>query len=361
MFDLKSNDKNARLGVLYTPNGKMDTPAFMPVATKGCVKSLSSDQVISTYTQGLICNAFLLYLKPGVEVISDAGGIHDFMNWKRTLFTDSGGFQMLKKEFLISVDKDGILFRSPFDNSSHLMTPQKCMEIQGALGSDIAMVLDDVPRFNSSYDRALTSIRHTIEWAKLCKEHKIDNQQLFSIIQGGLFTKLREKCTEKLVDIGFDGYGIGGLSIGEPKKMMYKTIKDTTPLLPEKSPRYLMGVGSPMELLEAISLGIDIFDSAFPTRNARHNTAYTKKGKLNLTRGKFRIDFAPLEDRCKCLACKYYTRAYIHHLFKVHEQLGMNLVTIHNIYFIQKILRESRDAIKRDEFYDYKNSFKGYY
>jgi queuine tRNA-ribosyltransferase len=222
------------------------------------------------------------------------------------------------------------------------------------------MALDDLPRYGSGYERVQTSVKRTIEWGKGCKGAKSNDQQLFAIIQGGLSSQLRRKCAERLVEIGFDGYGIGGLSIGEPKEAMYRALEETIPLIPGEKPRYLMGVGSPMEILEAISLGIDIFDSAFPTRNARHNTAYTKEGRLNLTKGKFREDFSPLEEGCRCTACRGYTRAYISHLLKVRETLGMKLMTVHNIHFLQEVFRESREAIERGEFTDYKNSFRGY-
>lgn len=359
MFEVTSEDSGARCGVLSTKHGKVETPAFMPVATKGSVKTLSSEEVISTGAQALICNAFLLYLKPGVKVIADAGGLHAFMNWRGVLFTDSGGFQMLRKEFLIGASKRGIAFRSPYDKSRHLITPEKCLEIQGSIGSDVAMALDDLPSYGAGYERVQTSVKRTIEWGKRCNDAK-KNQQLFAIIQGGLSSQLRRKCAERLVEIGFDGYGVGGLSIGEPKEAMYRALEETIPLIPEEKPRYLMGVGSPMEILEAISLGIDIFDSAFPTRNARHNTAYTKEGKLNLGKGKFREDFTPLEEGCRCTACRGYTRAYISHLLKVREPLGMKLTTIHNLHFLQGVMRDGREAIKRGEFTAYKNSFRGY-
>jgi len=360
MFEVNSEDSGARCGVLSTKHGIVDTPAFMPVATKGSVKTLSSEEVISTATQALICNAFHLYLKPGVKVIAEAGGLHDFMNWKRAIFTDSGGFQMLRKEFLIGASKRGIAFRSPYDRSRHLLTPEKCLEIQGGLGSDIAMALDDLPSYGSGYERVQTSVKRTVEWGKRCKDAKSTGQQLFAITQGGLSSQLRRECVEKLVEIGFDGYGIGGLSIGEPKDAMYRALEKTIPLIPGEKPRYLMGVGSPIEILEAISRGIDVFDSAFPTRNARHNTAYTKGGKLNLTKGKFREDFSPLEEGCRCMACKGYTRAYIFHLIKVREPLCMKLITIHNIHFLQELMRGSRAAIEMGEFTDFKNSFRGY-
>lgn len=360
MFEVISEVGEARRGVLTTRHGKVDTPVFLPVATKGSVKTLASEDVADTGTQGLICNAFLLYLRPGVDVIAKAGGLHEFMNWTKTIFTDSGGFQMLRKAFLIGASKKGISFRSPFDNSRHHLTPEKCMEIQGGLGSDVAMALDDLPSCGSSYERLHESVKRTVAWGRECWEAKNPDQQLFAIVQGGLSMELRRRCVEKLLAVGFDGYGIGGLSIGEPREAMFRVVKETSSLIPRDKPRYLMGVGSPIEILEAVSVGVDVFDSAFPTRNARHNSAYIREGKLDLSKGKFREDFAPIEEGCGCLACKGYARAYISHLLKVHEPLGMKLTTMHNLFFFQRMMRECREAIEKDVFQDYKNSYRGY-
>lgn len=360
MFKIIHRDGDARVGKLYTEHGIIDTPAFLPVATKGSVKTLSSEELSKTNTQALIANAFLLYLKPGVEVIAKAGNLHEFMHWNRCIFTDSGGYQMLRQGFLLGVGKKGVAFCSPFDETKHLLTPEKCIGIQQSLGSDVAMVLDDCPPYSSSYEHVQDSLSRTLDWAERCKKtHSSEKQILFAIIQGGVFKDLRVESAKKLVKLDFDGYGIGGLSIGEPKKIMFETLKHTMPLIPEEKPRYLMGVGSPAELLESISLGIDIFDSAFPTRNARHNAVYTKSGKYNVTKGRFAQDFSPLEKGCKCHACKNYSRAYVNHLLRVYETLGMRLVTMHNLHFIQNLMREARKAILRNEFEEFKNSFRG--
>lgn len=359
MFKIIHEDGDARVGKLYTAHGAVDTPAFLPVATKGSVKTLSSEELVETHAQALIANAFLLYLKPGIEVITETGSLHEFMNWRRCIFTDSGGYQMLRQGFLRGVTRKGISFRSPFDEARHLLTPEKCIEIQQSLGSDVAMVLDDCPPYESIYEHVRDSLSRTLDWAERCKKaHSGEGQQLFAIIQGGVFEDLRRKGAEKLAELNFDGYGIGGLSIGEPKKIMLETLKHTVPLIPEEKPRYLMGVGSPAELLESISLGIDIFDSAFPTRNARHNTVYTESGKYSVTKGRFAQDFSPLEEGCKCYACRNYSRAYVNHLLRVYETLGMRLVTIHNLYSIQNLMREARKAIASGEFEEFKNNFR---
>jgi queuine tRNA-ribosyltransferase len=330
----------------------------MPVATKGSVKTLSSHEIYEVGVQALIANAFILYLRPGAEIIEECGGLHKFMKWERTIFTDSGGFQMLKEDFLIGASKKGVIFQSPFDNSRHLFTPEKCMEVQATLKSDVAMVLDDCPPYGVDFGYVAESLKRTLDWARRCKKAGSEEQLIFGIIQGGIYSELRKKAIEELVRLDFDGYGIGGLSIGEPKEEMFKVLRLTSRETPEDKPRYLMGVGSPMELLESISHGVDLFDSAFPTRNARHNTFYTWKGKDNITKGKFADDFSPLEEGCKCYTCKNYSRAYISHLMKVYETLGMRLLTIHNLYFLQDLMKKAREAIIEDRFEEFKREFK---
>lgn len=351
MFVVKDEDGRARTGILNTRHGKVETPAFLPVATKGCVKTLTSEEVEATGARGIIANAFLLYLKPGIDIISSCGGLHSFMNWERVIYTDSGGFQMLRKDFLLAVSDRGVVFRSPFDKSRHLFTPEKCIEVQESLGSDVAMALDDLPPYGSSQARTAESVKRTIEWGRRCLEAR-DEIQLFAILQGGVFKDLREKCAKEMVKLDFQGYGIGGLSIGEPKKITYQILETSLRLVPWDKPRYLMGVGSPVEMLKAVDMGVDFFDSAYPTRNARHNTAYTREGKLNLAKGRFKNDFRPIEEGCGCPACLKFTRAYISHLLRVHETTGMRLVTLHNLYFTHSLLHRAREAIRRGEFRD---------
>jgi queuine tRNA-ribosyltransferase len=356
MFEILHEDySGARVGRLHTAHGTLETPFFMPVATQGTVKTLKFKEVKELGYGAVISNAFVLYLRPGVTLISKGGGLHEFMGWDRAVFTDSGGFQMLNPDFLEKTDQKGVTFRSPFDNSRHRLTPESCIEIQNQLGSDIAMVLDALVPFDSSRKEQETAVERTTAWARRCKNaHNNSSQLLFAITQGGTHKDLRERSARELVEIGFDGYGIGGLSIGESKDEMHNVLSWQTAILPKSKPRYLMGVGSPAELVESISRGVDIFDSTFPTRNARHNEAYTFNGKMNLSRGKFRDDKSPIEDGCGCYSCQNHTRAYIHHLLRNHEITGQSLMTIHNLYFIEWLLKNVRDAIKKNSFRDFK-------
>ncbi len=352
MFELVCEDEKskARVGKLYTKHGVVETPCFMPVATKGSVKTLSTAELEELGVTALIANAFLLYLKPGLEVIEKCKGLHNFMGFKKVIFTDSGGFQVVRKDFEPRVSKRGITLRSPFDNSRHLLTPEKCMEIQNTLSSDVAMVLDECPPYGLEYEYYIKSVKRTLDWAEKCKKaHKNENQLLFAIVQGGIYPDLRKLCAEKLIKLGFDGYGIGGLSLGEPREKMLEVLTRSAELLPKDKPRYLMGVGSPEEIIKCVSLGVDIFDSSFPTRNARHGTIYTKKGKYNITKGRFKDDFTPLEEGCRCFTCRNYTKAYVQHLFKVNEMLGMRLATIHNLSYIHDLMAKIKRAIRNNE------------
>jgi queuine tRNA-ribosyltransferase len=364
MFELIGKDKRsgARVGRLKLNTCAIDTPAFLPVATKADVKLTSPDELRDLGAQALIANAYLLYLRPGVEVIEAAGGLHRFMGWNGALFTDSGGFQMLNPDFLLSVSDSHVDFKSPFDGTKHRFTPEKCVEVQIKLGSDVAMTLDDCPAYGSDYDHISASTKRTIKWAEKFKEaHNNESQSVFGIVQGGVFREQREMCTTSLVGLDFDGYAIGGLCIGEPKETMHQVIQWTAPLLPNEKPRYLMGVGSPEDMLEAISQGVDIFDSVFPTRNARHNTVYTKRGKINIGKEKFSGDFRPIDDGCKCYTCRKFSLAYVNHLLREHEYLGMRLATIHNLYFLVSLMKKAREAIVEGEFDRFKSEFLGNY
>lgn len=362
MFELISEDGSARVGKLKTGHGTVDTPAFMPVATKASVKTLSPEELRQINTQAIISNAFVLSLRPGTDIIKQAGGLHRFMNWDGCIFTDSGGFQMIRKDFLIKVEDKGITFRSPYDGKKILFTPEMCAEIQSNLGSDVAMVLDDCPPYESDYDYVKESLERTIDWARRFKEKRNNEKQMvFAITQGGVFEDLRRESIEALENIGFHGYGIGGLSIGEPKEVMFRVLKKHTPMLPKNKPRYLMGVGSPEDLLDCISLGVDIFDSVFPTRNARHKTAFTKDGKINLGKAGFDGDLGPLDKDCGCYACMNYKRAYINHLLREHEVFGWRLVTLHNIHFLQELLKDAREAVSKGTLQEFKEGFKKRY
>ncbi len=363
MFKFKAeSETGARIGSLTTPHGIVKTPLFMPVATQGTVKTLTFKEVVDLGHKALISNAFVLYLKPGLDTIKKLGGIHAFINWRDVLFTDSGGFQMLNPDFIDKTDKSGVVFRSPFDRSRHKITPESCMKIQNDLGSDVAMVLDNLIPFDSPKESQEKAVNQTTQWAKRCKEaHENEDQLIFAITQGGTHPDLRRKSARELVEIGFDGYAIGGLSIGEPKNIMQRILREQTNVLPGDKPRYLMGVGSPIELLNAISLGVDIFDSTFPTRNARHNDAYTYRGEINLSRGRFKTDEKPIEEECDCYTCINHSRAYINHLLKNREVTGQSLMTIHNLYFINRLLRDAKNAIQKNGLTDFMTRFKSEY
>ncbi len=359
MYELIHTDKNtgARVGKLMTAHGIIETPAFMPVATKATVKTLTPEELYELGTQALISNAFHLFLAPGMEVIRKAGGLHKFMNWDRAIFTDSGGFQMIRKDFPFKITDDGISYKNPRDGKKYSYTPEICLENQKLLGSDVAMILDECPAYGSDYIVVEASVERTIKWARIAKGvEKNQGQLFFAILQGGTFADLRKKCAGELIGLDFDGYGIGGLSIGEPKEIMNEVLKESVPFVPDDKPRYLMGVGSPVELLSAIEYGIDIFDSAFPTRNARHQTLMTGNGNIDIARSKYTQDFEPVDGNCGCYTCKNYTRAYLHHLFRESELLALRLASIHNLYFMQTIVKGAREAILGDRFVDFKKS-----
>jgi queuine tRNA-ribosyltransferase len=332
------------------------------VATKGDVKLVSPDELMNMGAQGVISNAFLLSLRPGVDVIETVGGLGKFMKWSGIIFTDSGGFQILNPEFLIRVEDNCVVFRSPFDGKQLEFSPKACAEIQMRIGGDVALTLDDCPPYGTEYEKVMESTARTLIWAEQFKSaHDDDLQKVFGIVQGGTFEDLRKKCTKALVDLDFDGYAIGGLCIGEPKDIMHRVISHSAPLLPEDKPRYLMGVGSPEDMLKAISCGVDIFDSVFPTRNARHNTVYTRTGKINIGKEKFKTISGPIDDDCGCYTCKKFTMAYVNHLLREHEYLGMRLATIHNLHFLVKLMKEAREAIEEGRFLEFKTAFNSNY
>ena len=360
MFKLINEDEKsfARVGKLKTAHGTVKTPFFMPVATKGSAKLISQGQLKELGTTAIIANSYLLYLKPGVDLVEEVGGMHKFMNWDNCIFTDSGGFQILSPEFLIKGTSKGVLFKSPFDGQEHLISPEKAMEIQNKLGSDVAMVLDDVPHYGLKYDIYAKSVKRTRDWAKKCKAaHNNDKQLVFGIAQGGTHKDLRARSIADLKELDFDGLALGGLCIGEPKKLMLETVQFSAPLLPKEKPHYLMGVGSPDDLLECINLGIDAFDSCFPTRMARHGVAFTSKGTTNLVKSVHAKNLGPLDNDCDCFVCKNHSRAYLHHLFKVKEFNSSMLLSYHNTYFIQKLMAKTIKAIEKNEFQEFKQDF----
>ena len=345
-FSIKSASGAARTGELKTAHGKIKTPFLMPVATKASVKLLSQEEVEGTGTECLISNAFVLSMKPGVEIIEKFGGLHKFMGWNGGLFTDSGGFQVLSKEFCLGLKDGGVKFRNPFTGKAMVYSPENAIEIQNRLGSDVAMCLDDVPHPNEPLERITEAVKRTGEWAARCKKaHENKKQLLFGIAQGGTHTKLREQSTKRMIELDFDGIALGGLCIGETRESMYSAIRSSIALIPEDKPRYLMGVGSIEDLEKSISMGIDCFDSAFPTQTARHGRAFTSRGNINIDSSVHKMDSSPLDDDCKCFVCKKHSRAYIHHLFRTKEENAGKYLSYHNLFFVQGRLSEIRREI----------------
>lgn len=358
MFIITNTSGTARAGELKTAHGVIKTPFFMPVATKGAVKFIDFQELEKIGTECIISNSLLLHQKPGVDPIRNAGGLHTFIGWNRGIFTDSGGFQSLNEFFIQKRTHEGAYFKSPFNGKTELITPEKAMEIQLALGSDVAMCLDDVSLHGDMVQSVRSKTLRTHGWAKRCKEYHgthAKDQLLFGICQGGTDLELRRKSIAYITSLDFDGIALGGLAIGEPITAMRDVLYCSVPLLPKDRPRYLMGVGSPEELLECIGLGIDCFDSTFPTQNARHSTLFTWQGRLRIDRREYAEDFAPIDKDCECLACRNYSRAYIQHLLKVNEALGKKLATYHNLYFVQQLVEKARTAIKENGYSQFKD------
>ena len=357
-IEYESTESHGRLGCLQTPHGEIKTPVFMPVGTQATVKTMSPDQLQAIGAPIILSNTYHLYLRPGREVIKGAGGLHSFMNWPGAILTDSGGFQVFSLSALTKVSAEGVLFRSHIDGSSHLFTPENVMEIQMDLGADIVMAFDQCLPYPSPYELALEAQERTTDWAVRCRErHDRKDQALFGIVQGVAYRDLREKSARELVALDFPGYAIGGLSVGEPKDVMYEVLDYTVPLLPREKPRYLMGVGSVDALWEGVARGIDMFDCVLPTRIARNGTAMTSQGRVIVRDAKYARDFTPLDPECSCPTCREYTRAYLRHLFKAGEVLGMTLLTYHNLYFLSRMMAKIRAALMAGEFNQAKEEF----
>ena len=357
-YELLKNDKKARYGVIHSKYGDFNTPMFMPVGTRATVKTLSVEELYACNTGITLANTYHLWLRPGPDIIEKAGDIHKFMNYNRPMLTDSGGFQVFSLANPKDISEDGVKFKSHIDGSNLFLTPEKSIEIQNKIGADIIMSFDECPYYPCTHEYMKNSVERTLRWAKRGKDtHKNDNQMLFGIVQGGEFKDLREYSAKEIVKMNFDGYSIGGTSVGEDKKTMYEMIDNCIDFLPTDKIRYLMGVGDPLDILEGVERGVDIFDCVLPTRIARHGNAFTRHGKMNLKNAKFKEDFTPVEDSCDCYCCKNYTRAYIRHLFSVDEVLGQRLLSIHNIRFLTKLTEEIRDAINNDSFDEYKKDF----
>ncbi len=354
----KDSGSEARLGKILTPHGEVDTPVFMPVGTQGTVKGLTPERVSDLGAQIILGNTYHLYLRPGHELIKAHGGLHKFMNWQHPVLTDSGGFQIYSLGALRDITEEGASFQSHIDGSRHFISPAICMEIQEALGSDIMMCLDECVQYPATFDYAEKSLDMTLRWAKRCKASKNNaHQALFGISQGGGYKTLRRRGIEELVDIGFDGYALGGLSVGEPKEIMREISSEFTPLLPEDKPRYLMGVGLPEDIVESVYHGIDMFDCVIPTRNARNGMLFTSDGKIVIRNARYRVDGLPLDSECDCYTCRNYSRAYLRHLFVAGEILGLVLNTIHNVRYFMNLMKKIRDAISNDNYRTFRNDF----
>lgn len=351
----KDCNSQARTGILHTFHGDVETPMFMPVGTLAAVKTLSVDDIYSLKAGVILANTYHLHLRPGEDIVAKAGGVHKFMNYKGPMLTDSGGFQVFSLATNRKIQEEGVTFKSHLDGSKHFFSPEIVMEIEQKIGADIAMVLDECAPYPATYEYMKDSVDRTLRWARRCYDsHNRKDQALFGIVQGGDYTDLREYCAKELCKIPFDGYAIGGTSIGEPKEVEYKMVSDAVRYLPYDKPRYLMGVGSLNYILDGIEKGVDMFDCVLPTRIARHGALMTHNGRINIKNSKYKDDFTPLDSECDCYLCKNYTKAYLHHLFTVQESLGQRLASIHNLRFLIQIVEGAREAIKNDRFKEYK-------
>ncbi|MCJ7839921.1 tRNA guanosine(34) transglycosylase Tgt [Lederbergia sp. NSJ-179] len=349
----------ARLGILHTPHGSYPTPMFMPVGTLATVKTMSPEELKQMGAGVILSNTYHLWLRPGHEIVKDAGGLHSFMNWDQAILTDSGGFQVFSLSEFRKIEEEGVHFRNHLNGDKLFLSPEKSMEIQNALGSDIMMAFDECPPYPASHDYMKKSVERTSRWAERClKAHnRTKDQGLFGIVQGGEFKDLRKQSANDLVSLDFPGYAVGGLSVGEPKDIMNKMLEFTTPLLPDNKPRYLMGVGSPDSLIDGSIRGIDMFDCVLPTRIARNGTVMTSKGRLVVKNAAYARDFSPIDDECDCYTCRNYSRAYIRHLIKCDETFGIRLTTYHNLHFLLKLMEQVREAIKEDRLGDFRTEF----
>ncbi len=362
-FEIEACDASclARSGRLYLPHGEVETPIFMPVGTQGSVKALAQEDLHAIDARIILSNAYHLYLRPGTDVLDAAGGLHTFMRWDRPILTDSGGFQVFSLADLRKVTPEGVTFQSHIDGSRHFMTPEKAIDVQVSIGSDIMMCFDECTSYPATREAAAKSMRMTLDWAKRCKarwlERSPERQALFGIVQGSVYDDLRAESAAGTVEIGFPGYAIGGVSVGERKDEMIRVVEWTAPKLPDACPRYLMGVGPPEDFLHAIEHGVDMFDCVMPTRNARNGSLFTSEGRLNIKNQRFGTDFGPLDPACACPVCQTYTRAYLHHLFKAGEIAVLRLNTLHNLFFMLQLAARVRSAIREGRFLAFKQAF----
>jgi queuine tRNA-ribosyltransferase len=360
---LKKDERSlARLGRLVTRRGVVDTPVFMPVGTQGSVKALDPRELREMGTQIILGNTYHLYIRPGLEIIQAAGGLHGFINWPGPILTDSGGFQVFSLAKIRKIKTHGVEFRSHLDGSLLFLGPKEAMEIQRVLGSDIAMVFDDCPPHTSTPKEVRAAVDRTIRWARECREQpRAPGQAFFGIVQGGSHAAIREECAKALVGMDFDGYAIGGVSVGEPEMEMMKAVEFTVPFLPEHQPRYAMGLGTPAQLVELVARGVDMFDCVLPTRVARNGTAFTTKGTVSVKAGFNKADFRPIEEGCECFACRHFTRAYLRHLLNVNEILGLRMVSVHNSHMYLRVMADVRAHIAAGTFADFRREFVANY
>jgi len=363
-FDLFNTDGATRRGAINFPRGTIQTPAFMPVGTAATVKSMTPEDIESIGAEIILGNTFHLMLRPGMEVIEAHKGLHNFMHWQKPILTDSGGFQVFSLGALRKITEQGVTFASPVDGRKVFMGPEESMQVQRTLGSDIVMIFDECTPYPASHEEARVSMELSLRWAQRSKNSFLelapdsdDSTALFGIIQGGMYPELRDVSLKGLTDIGFDGYAIGGLSVGEPKQEMIKILEHTTPKMPQDKPRYLMGVGRPEDIVEAVSRGIDMFDCVMPTRNARNGHLFTHQGVVKIRNQKHQFDTRPLDETCACYTCQNYSRSYLRHLDKTNEMLGSRLNTLHNLYYYQELMQGIRDAIANQRFDEFVQTF----
>ncbi len=365
LFTLNKKDKNcdARLGVLKTHHGDIQTPFFMPVGTNATVKALSSEDLKSAGSQIVLSNTYHVYLRPGVDIIKDAGGLHGFMNWDKPILTDSGGYQVFSLAKLRKLSDDGVEFQSHIDGSYHFFTPETVVDIENALGVDIMMPLDECAPYPCDRKQAEASCERTVRWAKQSKEHLIKiqgdkkTQLLFGIIQGSHYEDLRKSCAEEIINVGFDGYAVGGVSVGEPVEVMFETLDWVMPVLPKNAPRYFMGIGLPDQIVKAVGCGIDMFDTCIPTRYGRNGSVFTNQGRLVIRNAQYAKDTGSLDPECDCYVCKNYKRSYIRHLVNANEILGLRLTTYHNVHYYLNLMRRIRQAINDDCYFEFQKTF----
>jgi queuine tRNA-ribosyltransferase len=360
MFELLKKDESsrARLGRVTTAHGIVDTPVFMSVGTQGSVKAIDPRELREMGTQIILGNTYHLNIRPGLEIISAGGGLHKFINWTGPILTDSGGFQVFSLAKIRKIQEHGVQFRSHLDGTMLFLGPKEAMAIQRTLGSDIAMAFDECPPHTSTPREFRAAVERTMRWAAECREQpRAQGQLVFGIVQGGIDASLREECAAKLVSLDFDGYAIGGVSVGEPEPEMMRAVEITEPFLPEKKPRYAMGLGTPAQLVELVARGVDMFDCVLPTRVARNGTAFTRKGSISIKAGAYKADFRPIEEDCDCFACRNFTRAYLRHLLNVGEIVGLRMLSIHNTRMFLKVMEEVRSAIADGTFAEYRKRF----